>query len=184
MYEGACSFIVKVIFQVITFLLLLVTFHSCSTQKNFSNTNFRALAYAGSALGIRIEEHDDHALFLEAATWLGTPYVAGGTTRSGLDCSGLTMAIYARIYNKQLHRRSVEQYERDVQLKERCQLQQGDLVFFRTPNSSEQCGHVGIFLKDDKFIHAGSRGVVVESLEGSYWQKYWLAGGKCVIKNK
>jgi gamma-DL-glutamyl hydrolase len=108
------------------------------------------LAYADSALGIRIEEHDDHALFLEAATWLGTPYVAGGTTRNGVDCSGLTMAIYARIYDKQLHRRSVEQYEWDVQLKERCQLQQGDLVFFRTPNSSEQCDHVGIFLKDDK----------------------------------
>ena len=52
--------------------------------------------------------------------------------------------------DKQLHRRSVEQYEWDVQLKERCQLQQGDLVFFRTPNSSEQCDHVGIFLKDDK----------------------------------
>ena len=107
---------------------------------------------------------------------------AGGSTRSGVDCSGLTMAIYARIYDKQLHRRSVEQYERDVQLKERSQLQQGDLVFFRTPNSGEQCGHVGIFLKDNKFIHAGSRGVVVESLEGSYWQQFWLAGGKVCDK--
>lgn len=33
-------------------------------------------------------------------------------------------------------------------------------------------------------IHAGSRGVVVESLEGSYWQQFWLAGGSCAIKNK
>ena len=172
-----CFFIVKVIFRVITFLLLLITFHSCGTQKNLSNTNFRALAYAGSALWLQIEEHDNHALFLEAAAWVGTPYVAGGTTRSGVDCSGLTMAIYARIYNKQLHRRSVEQYEIDVQLKGRRELQQGDLVFFRTPNSGKQCGHVGIFLKDDKFIHAGSRGVVVESLECPYWQQFWLAGG-------
>ena len=178
--EGVfCFFIVKAIFRVIAFLLLLVTFHSCGTQKNLSNTNFQALTYAGSALGIRIEEHDNHALFLEAATWLGTPYLVGGATRSGVDCSGLTMTIYARIYNKQLHRRSVEQYEKDAQLKGRRQLQQGDLVFFRTANSGEQCGHVGIFLKDDKFIHAGSRGVVVESLESSYWQQFWLAGG-CV----
>ena len=58
-------------------------------------------------------------------------------------------------------------------------LQEGDLVFFTTPGSGKKCGHVGIYLKGDRFIHAStSRGVMVSSLNESFWDKHWLCGGQ------
>ena len=95
-------------------------------------------------------------------------------TRSRL----LWIAIFQNVYGKKLHRRSRDQYLKDVNKKKRNSLRQGDLVFFTTSNSGNECGHVGIFLKDDKFIHASSsRGVIVDNLNNNYWTKHWLSGG-------
>ena len=52
-------------------------------------------------------------------------------------------------------------------------------MFFTTPGSGKKCGHVGIYLKGDRFIHAStSRGVMVSSLNESFWNKHWLCGGQ------
>ena len=64
----------------------------------------RELARAGLALGFDIEEHDNWRLMIESAKWLGVPYKYGGNTKSGVDCSGLTTAIFKTVYNKNLHR--------------------------------------------------------------------------------
>ena len=57
-------------------------------------------------------------------------------------------------------------------------MQQGDLLFFAI-NKSNKISHVGIYLKDDKFIHASSaRGVVVSSLNDDYYKKYFYAAGR------
>ncbi|MBR1712165.1 MAG: C40 family peptidase [Alloprevotella sp.] len=133
---------------------------------------------AASALGIQHSRHDNAKLLEECASWLGTPYVYGGNSRSGVDCSGLTCAIYNTVYGKKLHRRSRDQHAKDAQPRQRRSLRQGDLVFFTSPRSGGQCGHVGIYLKDGKFIHASSsRGVVVDHLDQRYWQQHWLGGG-------
>lgn len=159
--------------------ILLLGLSSCTSTK-YTSTNFSALAKAGIRLGIDIEEKDDHQLFLNASTWLGTRYRAGGTTRSGVDCSGLTTAMYREVYGVKLSRRSIDQYKKDCYKKTNkyFKLKQGDLVFFKTPSSGRKCGHVGIYLKDNKFIHASNkRGVVIADLRDKYWKKYWLGGG-------
>lgn len=160
----------------VLFALLLIS--SC-TVSHPTVTDFHALARAGLKLGFDIEEHDDHSLFLESAKWLNVPYKPGGISMEGVDCSGLTCSIYRNVYGKELSRRSQDQYASDCHHKKRAgHLKSGDLVFFTTPNSGKECGHVGIYLKNNLFIHASSnRGVVVESLDGSYWQEHWLAGG-------
>ena len=141
----------------------------------------RELARAGLALGFDIEEHDNWRLMIESAKWLGVPYKYGGNTKAGVDCSGMTTAIYKTVFNKQLHRRSADQYTEDCRNVSRTGLSSGDLVFFATSggsNTAENISHVGIYLKGNKFIHASSsRGVVVDDLNSTYFMQHWVAGG-------
>lgn len=138
-----------------------------------------AVRKAASALGVTYSHADNPTLLQACAEWLGVPYVYGGNTKDGVDCSGFTCQIYRSVYGKKLHRRSRDQHEKDVRHKSRSRLRQGDLVFFSSPSSSGSCGHVGIYLKENKFIHvSSSRGVVVDCLDGKYWTRNWLGGGE------
>lgn len=144
-----------------------------------AHTSRNAAARAANALGITYSRHDNKALLEACADWLGVPYAYGGNTKKGVDCSGFTCYIYNKVYGKRLHRRSRDQYGKDVRRKKKSHLRQGDLVFFTSPKSRGECSHVGIYLKENKFVHASSsRGVVVDRLEGSYWQRNWLSGGE------
>lgn len=138
------------------------------------------LATASQRLGLAPDYRRDNARLLgECAAWIGTPYVYGGNTQRGVDCSGLTLAIYKKVYGKKLHRRSRDQYEKDVRRIRRDDMQQGDLVFFTSPRSGGRVGHVGIYLRDGYFLHASStRGVVVSHLDGNYYRKHWVGAGR------
>ena len=138
----------------------------------------RTLAHAGLRLGVDIEENDNHLLFLEAARWIGTPYKNGGNTQTGIDCSGLSCQIYKNVFHTNLPRQSEKQY-RNAQLKPGKRLKQGDLLFFKVSKMRKnKCDHVGIYLKEYKFIHASSsKGVIVSSLTDPYWTNCWISAG-------
>ena len=164
------------------FLTLVCFLSSCHSSRSFyKDVDMRELARAGLALGFDIEEHDNWRLMVESAKWLGVQYKYGGNTKSGVDCSGFTTAIYKTIYNKNLHRRSADQYIEDCRNVSRTGLSSGDLVFFVTSGDSKSAkniNHVGIYLKGSKFIHASSsRGVVVDDLNSTYYVQHWVAGG-------
>lgn len=163
---------------ILSFVLLLVSCGSShSTTK--ADADMRELARAGLRLGFDIEQADNQALMLEASRWLGTPYRYGGNDRNGVDCSGLTKAIYSNVYHYSLHRNSREQYERDCDHVKRTHLKSGDLLFFGSRGKSKNINHVGIYLKADFFIHASSTsGVRVSSLEETYFQKNFVSGGR------
>lgn len=166
-------------------LLVLLACCACTGKRNVGRTDYRALARAGIALGLYIEEHDNHSLYLEAASWVGTPYLYGGNTRQGVDCSGLSSNIYASVFRIGLSRSCQEQYGKDCRrrIKHAGQLSPGDLVFFRSDSGKSSASHVGIYLKNGKFIHAStSRGVVVDNLNAAYWANNWLSGGRVVEK--
>lgn len=160
--------------------LLLCLLASCASKSSLTQRDYRALAKAGIALGVDIDYDDDHPLFLEAAKWMGTPYRNGGNSKRGIDCSGLTHHIYKKAYHKKIPRTTREQYEScRTTVRRPSQLQQGDLVFFHPAGKRKTCNHVGIFLKDGKFIHASSsRGVVVDRLDSKHWAQLWLSGGR------
>jgi len=105
--------------------------------------------------------------------WQGTPYVNGGMSASGMDCSGFTVLAYRDLFGLSLPRTAGEQAESGRQVA-RASLEPGDLVFFQTGPLKR---HVGIYLADDQFIHASlSRGVTISSLDDTYWRKkYWQA---------
>ncbi|MEG1580344.1 MAG: C40 family peptidase [Bacteroidaceae bacterium] len=158
-------------------LLLLV---SCKSSHSVQKAYMTQLAKASITLGIDIDKHDDHALFLESAHWIGVPYRYGGNNEAGIDCSGLSSVIYNKVYHTPIPRTSSKQYTQSHhKSKKHKKLKQGSLLFFTSPKAnSNTCSHVGIFLKDDKFIHASSsRGVMISRLSETYWQQNWLGSG-------
>lgn len=164
----------------ITIIFLLLTSCKSSTPAY----KYRELARAGVALGMDIHREDNHQLYLESARWMGVPYRYGGSGKHGTDCSGLTHSIYKKVYRITLPRSTNGQLNICRQIKKRA-LQEGDLVFFHGTRSKRAPTHVGIYLKDGKFIHASlSEGVIISSLDENYYRKSWLSGGRVQEKAK
>ena len=160
-------------------ILCALTFFLGSCRTVTPRYDYQELAKASIRLGIDIEMKDNHALYVESSNWLGVPYRSGGTTKRGVDCSGLTSNIYKKVYRKDLERNSEDQRKKDCRKVKKGKLREGDLVFFHNGRKKKKATHVGIYLKDRKFIHAStSQGVIVSTLEEDDWKKHWLSGGR------
>jgi cell wall-associated NlpC family hydrolase len=119
-----------------------------------------------------IKPLDHSKMMREISRYMGVPYLYGGTTAQGLDCSGYTMLVYKNAVGKLLPRSATDQAKigRHVQLQE---LKFGDLLFFNT--TGEQYSHVGIYLGDDLFAHASvTLGVTISSLQSDYYEKRYV----------
>lgn len=140
--------------------------------------DYKALAKASVRLGVDISLEDNHKLYLEAAEWIGVPYRTGGDSKRGTDCSGLASQLYKKVYRTKLSRNTDTQKQESNKIVKR-NLREGDLVFFTSSRSGKRVAHVGIYLKDDKFIHAStSQGVIVSRLNEPYYTKHWISGGR------
>ena len=106
-----------------------------------------------------------------AMDYLGVPYVFGGTSPYGFDCSGYVQYVFANA-GISLPRTADVQYEVGMPIST-TELVAGDLVFFSTYTWG--ASHVGIYLGDNNFIHASSsRGISVDSLGSSYWSSHYI----------
>jgi hypothetical protein len=114
----------------------------------------------------------DRQFFEETQRYLGTKYKKGGNSRAGLDCSGFVKLIYEAIFGVDLPRNASEQHKASVLEKVSLDsLKTGDLIFFSSGSKKKRISHVGIYLADGEFIHAGIRdGVTISRLNSSYWK--------------
>ena len=99
----------------------------------------------------------DNAIIAYASNFLGTPYLWGGTTPSGFDCSGFTQYVYAH-FGISVGRTTFDQINDGVQVS-KDNLQAGDLVFFGTFGNPH---HMGIYVGDNNYIHAPHTGDVIK----------------------
>ncbi len=122
-----------------------------------------------------ITEQDGIEIVELAKTFMGVPYVFGGTTPSGFDCSGFLQYVF-KMYGINIPRLADEQYLLGEPAKV-SQLSVGDLVFFST--YLEGASHCGFYVGDGKFLHtSSSHGVRIDSLDNSYWKPKFLGGKK------
>lgn len=135
-------------FIVLTFIIV-----SCGASKKVSNQQ-----------GLVVEE---------AKTYIGTPYAFGGTSKRGIDCSGLVINSFSK-KEIQLPRTTADLIKEGKKATLR-KLRKGDLVFFSTSKPKRKVNHVGIVVETSpeiKFIHSStSRGVIISSLNEAYWRK-------------
>ncbi|HEY1975542.1 MAG TPA: C40 family peptidase [Candidatus Baltobacteraceae bacterium] len=114
-----------------------------------------------------------------ALRFLGTPYVFGGDSASGFDCSAYVQHVFAMI-GISLPRTADAQY--DVGRPAVGGPRPGDLVFFQTYTYGPS--HVGIYLGKGKFVHASSsHGVMVSNLSESYWAARYLGAKRLIASN-
>lgn len=113
----------------------------------------------------------------QAQAFSGTRYKFGGTTRKGMDCSGLIYVAFQK-ENIVLPRVSRDMAQRGKPVKNK-DIDTGDLLFFRTSKSSKRINHVGLVTKVDGddiyFIHATtSKGVLTSNLNERYWNRAYV----------
>lgn len=153
------------------------TFYSLTGQvlptgpiRRFGNGGYGSSAGTAASSGLA------QRLLGIASQYEGVPYVFGGTSPSGFDCSGFTRYVYSAV-GVNLPRMADEQYGvgNDVSMSN---LAPGDLVFFST--YAPGVSHVGIYIGNNQFINASNDGVSVASLNSSYWSSHYV-GAKRVI---
>ncbi|OZI60962.1 C40 family peptidase [Bordetella genomosp. 11] len=115
---------------------------------------------------------------------LGTRYRWGGDDPdTGFDCSGLVSFIYREVAGMELPRRARDQRAEGHAVKT-AQLQPGDLVFFGT-HRRNQTSHVGIYIGNNEFVHAPTRGerVRIDTLDSAYWAKRFTGARRYIGPN-
>jgi len=146
--------------------------------ENFQSI-FLALADDGfTAAGISKNE-----IYNEAESLFGIPYRFGGVTERALDCSAFSRLIFEKVAKIRLPRTAREQIQYGAKIKDIDELEFGDLVFFHT-YSRRFASHVGIYLTDGLFVHAGTRnGVTITSINSPYYTKRFIGGRRLTEKD-
>ncbi len=125
-----------------------------------------------------VEDLNNSKLLSFMDYWYGTPYHYGGTTRDGIDCSAFALLLMSSVYGvTTLPRTSKEQYDATRHIS-RNELQEGDMVFFHTLGKRRMVTHVGIYLRNNKFIHASVSGVMISDLNDGYYDKHYIGAGR------
>jgi lipoprotein Spr len=131
--------------------------------------------YFSQIMGVALSTTSNVKLFQFVYDWVGTPYHFGGDSRKGIDCSAFTKELYSKVFNLTIKRNSRDIFSM-VSPVRKDELQEGDLVFFKI--HSRSISHVGIYLGNNKFAHASSRGVAISSLDDGYYSRYFYKGGR------
>lgn len=184
----------KILLGLTALLVMLLSTTSCSvTKRPISTLYFAEQAAAPSPemvqlsravsheLGMELSyPEDDMGLYSFVADWLHTPYRYGGTSQKGTDCSGFTYRLYKTVYDTDLGRQSSASMMAATERVDKKDLQEGDLVFFNIRNRrGGRASHVGVYLKDGKFVHASTQnGVIISRLSEPYYRRTYLGAGR------
>jgi len=127
-----------------------------------------------------VEELNNQKLLLFMDQWYGVPYHYGGKSKDGIDCSAFTCQLISDVYNvNQLPRMSAYQYKA-IRRISRKDLREGDLVFFHTLGKGHKVTHVGVYLYNNRFVHASVAGVQISDLSEGYYLHHYVGAGRVI----
>jgi lipoprotein Spr len=150
------------------------TRNSTHRESNAENLSSLQIKYA-VLLNTPAEEINNPKMFEFIDDWYGTPYHLGGTTKKGVDCSAFSQFLFASVYGLSIPRTARDQYNLTSRIS-RTQLTEGDLIFFNTRGG---ISHVGVYLQNNKFVHAStSGGVMISDIYDEYWAKKFVGVGR------
>jgi cell wall-associated NlpC family hydrolase len=147
---------------------LILLLSACSSSSRIQNDASSNIAI--SAQQLLSKQHN--LLFKEPyEEWKGTPYRYGGSSKSGVDCSAFVQAVFQQASATTLPRTTLEQSKSGKRV-DLDSARSGDLLFFKTGYKDR---HVGIYLGDNRFMHAStSKGVIISRLNNPYWASaFW-----------
>ena len=174
----------KTVINIFLACVTVLSIVSCGTLnkgKTADKYNSQTINRLSKQFGVRLTQADNLLLYSTCSDWLGVKYRYGGKSKKGVDCSGLVGILYKQVYRKTLERNTANILKNNCAPVARNKLREGDLVFFKTSGSrkSRVPTHVGLYLKNGKFIHASaSKGVIVSSLAEPYYIRTWITGGR------
>ncbi len=170
------------------FIIVLLGIQSCKHHKTITTTDTKDTKTVETTkktsikkqyaekLGVTESAISNILLYEFINEWLGVPYKYAGKNKSGIDCSGLTSTLYANVYKKTISPATKFLIEEVKKIKQ-SELREGDLVFFNIESTKPT--HVGVYLQNNKFVHASSkRGVMISDLNEPYFKKYFMTGGR------
>jgi cell wall-associated NlpC family hydrolase len=161
-----------------TAILIVLTCAACTSVPVYRGGGIvcRAGDWSSGASTVRGPvSGSERSMMEEIESWIGTPYVYGGTTKTGVDCSGFTHAVYMAS-GMEIPRTASQQADASTEISP-WNLQFGDLLFFNTSGSG--ISHCGIFVGDGFFVHASSsRGVVRETIAKPYYATRLVQAGR------
>jgi lipoprotein Spr len=171
----------KILFVTALFFSVLAT-QAQTTQapapaadKSQDDQESLATDYLSQIMGVALSATSNMKLFHFVYDWIGTPYRFGGSSKKGIDCSAFTKELYSEVFNLDIQRSSRDIFS-TVSPVSKDELKEGDLVFFKI--HSRRISHVGIYLGNNRFAHASSRGVAISSLDDAYYSRYFYRGGR------
>jgi hypothetical protein len=144
--------------------------------KSIENSNFLQFKYA-IMMKVAVEELTNLRLLQYIDDWYATRYRYGGSSKKGVDCSAFTSSLLSEVFGASVPRTCREQYHATERIT-RAALQEGDLVFF---SIKKGISHVGVYLKNNKFVHASSsHGVMISDLQESYFARRFVGAGRAI----
>ena len=142
------------------------------TKINELQERNQRLLISGTSSEIRTVKLQN-ALLKSFENWKGTRYSLGGDSSRGIDCSALTRRVYREVFSFELPRVTKDQIKVGRHVS-RNNLKPGDILYFRPDG---KYNHTAVYLGNSLFINASSsKGVILSSMEHSYWSKYFVHG--------
>ncbi|HEY4875555.1 MAG TPA: NlpC/P60 family protein [Puia sp.] len=149
--------------------------HSFSIIETYSSVQFK---YA-ILTDVPVEEMSNERLLQFMEEWYGAKYHFGGNSKDGIDCSAFASLLMTSVYGiNNLPRMAKDQYVATSRISKK-RLREGDLVFFHTyGKKKKKVTHVGVYLCNNKFVHASVSGVMISDLSDGYYSKHYVGAGR------